>query len=225
MIRIILKASLMCWVIVLSFGVFFALVPDSADRFTGPVVALVMGAGFAVYAAAKFYRIRREGFDIGWFFAEQNGLWVIFTAVAAVILLFLGVVWLAAPQRFELLLDKHAMPVAAGLVVLFWLSLISTFLSWALVCFSQSIGYARLRDLKWMAGSFLLGVMWMGFFAVFCSLFLDVINDVFVRMSLQTRHYILAGFALVSTAAGLASGMLIDPKPLAAEDKKAGAHE
>lgn len=222
-IRIILKASLMCWVIVLSFGVFFALVPDSADRFTGPVVALVMGVGFAVYAAEKFYQVRREGFDIGWFFAEQSGLWVIFTAAAAVILLFLGVVWLAAPQRFELLLDKHAMPAAAGLVVLFWLSLISIFLSWALVCLSQTIGYARLRDLRWMAGSFLIGVMWIGFSAVFCSLFLDVINDVFVRMSLQTRRYILAGFALVATAAGLASGMVIDPKPLDAEDKKAGA--
>ena len=225
MIRIILKASLVCWVIVLSFGVFFALVPDSADRFTGPVVALVMGAGFAVYAAAKFYRIRREGFEIGWFFADHSGPWVIFTAVAAFILLFLGVVWLAAPQRFELLLDKHAMPAAAGLVVLFWISLISIFLSWALVCFSQSIGYARLKDLKWMAGSFLLGGMWMGFSVVFCSLFLDVINDVFVRISLQTRHYTLVAFTLAVTATGLASGMFIDPEPLAEEDNKTGAEE
>ena len=220
MIKTILKASLVCWVVVLSFGVFFALVPDSADRLTGPILSLVLGVAFAVYVAARIYRIRKEGFDIGWFLAEQHGPWLVFLAITAIVLLLLGVVWLVAPQRFDLILDKHAMPVAAALVILFWVSLIFIFLAWALVCFSQSVGYARLKDLRSMAMSFLVGVLWMAFAALFGSLFLEVINDEFVRISAPTQHYILSAFALTATAVGLASGMFIDPKPLDEEGGK-----
>ncbi len=215
--KTVLKISLTCWWIVLSYGLFFTFVPVSADGVTGTTISIVIGSGLLAYAGFRLYRIDKAGFESGWFLTQQHGLWLVFLLIAGCVLLILGVAWLVAPQRFELIFDRSAMPIAAAFVVLFWISLIFTFTAWSLACFSETVGYARINDYKWLIYGFLLGLLWLGFASGFCLLFLEVINDIFVRISTSARHDIAIVFALVVMAIGLYAGRYEDLKALAAD--------
>ncbi len=98
------------------------------------------------------------------------------------------------------------MPFAASLAVLFWFSLIFTFLGFSLVCFAQAVAYVRIKVFKGGAGSFALAAFWLALATLFCSLFLDVIDDNFLRLSGPTQNLILGLFALAVTFTGLVTG-------------------
>ena len=118
------------------------------------------------------------------------------------------------------LAEKHIMTFAKFLVLLFWIALTSTFLSWELICFSEATAYWRLGKSKSALGSFGLGILWLLFALFFLYLFLEVINDVFFRLSSTTQNWILVSFTVLSPVIGLWSGRYEDLARFADEEKQ-----
>jgi magnesium-transporting ATPase (P-type) len=217
--KAVLKASLICWGVIGAFVLFFSVVPTTTSPTVVAAFSMLLGFGFLALLGFRYRRLKKEGFEFGYFLAKQNGFWLLFLGFIGAALFLIGLVWLIAPQLIENSLEKSAMPFAAFLIVLFWFSLIFAFLGFALVCFSESVGYLRLKKIKWAAGSFAIAMFWLGLATVFCSLFLDVINDNFLQMSATTQNYILGAFALVATAIGLYAGRYRDLKELSSDDE------
>lgn len=217
--RTVLKASLICWGIIGAFVLFFSVVPTTISPIAVAVFSSLLGCSFFAILVFRYRRLKKEGFEFGFFLARQNGAWLLFLGFVGALLILIGAAWLIIPQYIENALENSAMPFAAFLVVLFWLSLIFAFLGFALVCFSESVGYLRLKKIKSGAGSFGIALFWLSLATLFCSLFLDVINDNFFRISATTQNYILLVFAVVSIAIGLYIGRYQDLKALASDDE------
>lgn len=220
--KAVLKASLICWGIIGAFFLFFSIVPTKKPV-AAAVFFMLLGSGFLALFVFRYRRLKKEGIDFGFFLAKQKGFWFLLSGFVGAVLFFIAALWLIAPQHIENFLEKSAMPIAAFLIVLFWFSLVFAFLGFALVCFSESVGYIRLKNFKWSAGSFGIGLFWLLLATLFCSLFLDVINDNFFQMSAKVQNYILISFALVATAIGLYSGRHQDLKTLS-KDKETNGH-
>ena len=218
--KTVLKASLFCWGIVTAFFIFF-LIPFEV---MGPVAAaafsMSLGGGSLLWLGLYVYRLnKKEGFDVGWFMIAHHGLWRLFLGVVGLALFLIGGFWFLLPRETERRLGEAAMPFAAFLVVLFWFSLIFTFLGFSFVCFAQSVAYVRIKDFKSGAGSFAISTLWLGLATLFCSLFLEVIDDNFLRVSGATQNLILGLFALCVAAAGIFAGGYKDLKKLLPEEE------
>ena len=213
--KTVLKTSLICWGIVLMFVLFLSLIPSNANPVVVAVCAMLVGSGCLMGFGFRLRRIRQEGFELGWFVGRQHGIGLSVLGLAGLASFLFGAAWFLVPQP---ILEKGAMSMAKVLVVVFWLSLVFAFLGFTLVCFSESVGYLRLKNFKWAAGSFALAVMWLGFATLFCSLFLDVINDNFLPLSATTQNYILGAFAFITAVIGLYTGRYQDLKNLSSEN-------
>ncbi len=207
---ILTKFSLICWGFI---GVFIAcllvvsLIP--ADYIV--VVSIILGLAILalfVYDLRKIYL--NEGFDFGWFLTIRKGYWRILLALVGLGLASVGLFAMIFPNLANELGEKHWLKFAKILVILFWTALTSTFLSWSLVCLSESTAYWRLKKGSKAMGSFGLGILWLLFAVLFLSLFLEVIDDIFFRLSAMAQNWILVLFAILSTAIGLWSGRFED---------------
>ncbi len=206
--KAVLKASVICWGVVVAFFLFFLVPLDALGPVAAALLSLLLGVGLLTWLGLYVRRLHRaEGFDVGRFLARRHSFWRVLAGAVGLALSVAGALSLAAPAQVTRQLEKGAMPLAAFLVVLFWFSLIFTFLGFALVCYAQSVGYLRVRNFKSGAGSFAVGVLWLGFATLFCSLFLDVINDEFLPLAGPTQNTILGVFALAVTVAGLVFGV------------------
>lgn len=210
--KTVLKASLFCWGIVLAFCLFFLIPFEMIGPVAVAMLSLSLGGGLLAWPGADIYRLhKKEGFEFGWFLIRHHGFRRLFSGATGLALFLIGGAWLLAPQQTERQLERGAMPFASFLIVLFWCSLIFTFLGFALMCYAESVGYFRIKDFKSGAGSFAIAVMWLGFATLFCSLFLGAIEDNFLSLSGATQNIILGSFALVVTAIGLCAGGLQRP--------------
>ena len=217
--RTVLKASLVCWGVVIAFFLFFSIPFELLSPVAAAFLSLSLGGGVLAWLGLYIYRLnKKEGFEFVWFLARKNGFWLLLLGAVGLTLFLTGGVWFLAPQQTERHLEKGAMPFAAFLVVLFWFSLIFMFLGWAVVCYAQSVGYFRIKDFKSGAGSFAIAILWLAFATLFCSLFLGVINDVFLTLSGPTQNIILGLFALVVTVIGLCAGGYEDLEKLLPEE-------
>lgn len=221
--RTILKVSLICWGIIGVFVLFFSVVPTTTSPVALAVFSMLIGFSFLGFLIFRYRRLKKEGFEFGFFLVRQNGIWFLFLGLVGTVLVLIGTAWLIVPEHIENALEKSAMPFASFLVLLFWFSLIFAFLGFALVCFAESVGYLRIKKFKNAAGSFAIAMFWLALSTLFCSLFLDVINDNFLKIAATTQNHLLFLFALASIIIGLYAGRFHDLKGLTSEDEKADA--
>lgn len=208
MSRFVLKFGIICWIFIKLFVAFLllaSLIPAAAFVY----VSTILGFGILAILAYHLRQIHlSEGFDLGWFLTVKKGYWRLLVGLFGLILFAAGMFGLIFPNLADELGEKHWLKFASVLVVLFWIALTSTFLSWSLVCFSQSVGSWRLGRPGF--GSFGLGFLWLLFAVLFLSLFLDVIDENFFRLSAVVQNWILGVFAVLSIIAGLVAGKFED---------------
>ncbi|HEX5709346.1 MAG TPA: hypothetical protein VFX96_18740 [Pyrinomonadaceae bacterium] len=218
--KTVLKASVFCWGIVVAFFIFFLIPFEVIGPSAAALLSMSLGGGLLVWLGLYVYRLhKKEGFDVGWFMVEHRGFWRLLGGAIGLALFLVGGFWFLAPREAELRLGEAAMPLAALLVVLFWFSLIFTFLGFALVCFAQAVAYARIKEFKSAAGSFALAAFWLALATLFCSLFLEVIHDNFLGLSVATQNLILGLFALAVTCGGLLAGVFQAVEKLLPEEE------
>lgn len=219
--RTVLKISLICWGIV-GVIVLFITVLRMITNPTAAVISVLIGGGFLVGVGLRLRRIKQENFESGFFLARQHGVWLLILGFVGLVLFLTGAFWFVARQQAEQVFETNATTAAKILVGLFWFSIIFAFLGFALTCFAESVGYWRLKNFKWAAESFALAMLWLAGATLFCSLFLNVINEVFFVLSATTQNYILGLFAVASVVIGLYAGRYQDLKALAADDDEIG---
>ena len=218
--KTVLKASVFCWGIVVAFHVFFLIPFEVMGGVAAAAFSMSVGGACLLWLGFYIYRLnKKEGFDVGDFMLAHHGFWRLFSGAVGLALFLIGGLWLLAPQETERRLGSAAMPFAKFLVVLFWFSLIFTFLGFSLVCFAESAAYLRIKNFKSGAGSFAVSTFFLGLATLFCSLFLQVLDDYFLRLSGATQNIILGVFALSVATGGLFVGVFKDLKKLLPEEE------
>lgn len=221
--KTVLKASVFCWGIVVAFFIFFLIPFEAMGGVAAAAFSTSLGGACLLWLGVYIYRLdKKEGFDVGEFMLAHHGFWRLFLGAVGLALFLIGGLWLLAPRETERRLEAGAMPLAAFLVVLFWFSLIFTFLGFSLVCFAQSAAYLRVKNFKSGAGSFATSTFFLALATLFCSLFLEVVDDNFLRLSGATQNVTLGLFALSAAAGGLLAGGVKDLKKLLPEEELKG---
>lgn len=216
--KLLLKASLVWWKIFVATVCAIVFI-KTADEVMSPVAAatfsMLLGGGYLASLGLYIYRLnKREGFEFGRFLARRKGFWLIFFGIVGMALFSIGCGWFLAPQMLEQQLGKNAMPFAAILIILFWFSLILTFLCFAVAGYAESIGYLRIRDFECSAGIFATATFSLGLSTLSCWLFLGVINDTLLSLSESIQHIILCLFALAVLTLGIFAGRYQDLEKL-----------
>lgn len=217
--RIVSKATLICWGFVCAFVIILSVIMVIPSGAVWIVSTLLGFALLALVGYSIFQIYKKEGFEFGWFLAVKKGYRHLFGGFIGLALFLFGILGIIVPQQTEQLAEMHAMKVAAVFVFLFWFALIFTFLGWALICFSESAGYLRLKKFKSSLGSFALGILMLLLALLFCSMFLDVINENFLSLSETVRNRTYICVALLTIGVGLFAGMYEDLEKLAEENQ------
>ena len=205
--KILVKIYLASCLIFLAFLSFFVVPVDTLGAAPSATAIVTGGIILAILALYIGLVHRREGIEFGWFLANRGGFWVICLAAFALLLFISGLLARIAPDAVVPAFERGAMPVAAVLVVVFWLALIYMFVFLAVPMFGDVATKMRAGMIKKALGSLGLGAICLGLAAVFFSLFTEVINDVFVRLSETARSSALWIFTFIVVAAGTIDGL------------------
>lgn len=181
--RTLIKIYSASCLIVLVF--FFILhLPWGLLPFSDGVNLALVGAvlvAFAAYYVIYFYR--REGFELGWFLADRWGFWIIALAILGLVMITCGIVIYSAPDVFVPAFEQGALPFGITIVSLFWLALIYMFGYLTIGMVARIVANARLLRPVDAAINAVIGLVCLGLTGVFFSLFLEVLNDIAVRIS------------------------------------------
>lgn len=222
--KVLLKIYSICCFIFIAFLILFS-IPFESIPFGGAVSSLFVGSVMAAIPALYIYRLnKREGIEFGWFLAMRNGFWLVSACAVGFGLFLLGLVWLVAPHVIEPALERGSMPVAAMLVIMFWAALIFIFLFLAVFTCAQCVGYIRVKQFKRSAGTFAVAAVCLALAALFCSLFLEVINDIFITLSGTTQNTILLVFVIFAVLSGIVLGSLRNLGDLLPDEDLAGSN-
>jgi hypothetical protein len=174
----------------------FFLIPVESLLFAPSVTAILVGGLLMALTGGYFARMFFSNtFEFGWFLANKHGFWVIIGICLGFMIFLSGLLMYIAPDAVEPAFERGAWPVAGMLVILFWFSLIFMFgfLSFSVV--GQCVAFARIRRIKSAFGTLALAVVCLAMTTLFVSLFLEVVNDVFIRVSDSTQWAIIWLFA------------------------------
>ena len=166
-------------------------------------------AGLAAYYTLYFYR--REGFEFGWFLANRLGFWVIAIAILGLVMVALGAAIYAAPQYYVPALEQGALTFGVAIVSLFWLSLIYLFGYLTIRMVARAVAGLRILDIAGAAVNALITLACLGLSTLFFSLFLEVLNDILVRIGIDNQWKAIWIFAAALTLAGIAFGVWKEP--------------
>ena len=212
--KILLKIYLASCLIVVGFFTFF-LIPWGLLPFSDAVNLMVVGGVvFAIPAAMAAYTIKREGFDLGWLLANRGGFWIVTAAVLGLVVFGCGTLLFVSPELFVPAFEQGALPFGIALVSLFWLALIFMFGYFAFRVLSEAAAYTRVLRFGSAFGGLALGLFCLGLAAVFVSLYLEVLNDILIRISEGSRSAATWTFAFVLFAISLAVGVIRKPEEL-----------
>ena len=217
--KILLRIYSASCVIVLGFFAFF-LIPWGLLPFSDAVNIITVGAvllGLAAFYIQYFYR--REGIDLGWFLANRGDLWAIAVGVLGLVAIFCGSLLYIWPELYVPAFEQGALPFGIAIVSLFWLALIFMFgyLSVGMVA-RVTAHIRRFAPIDAVLNA-LIAFVCLGLAGVFFSLFLEVINDIAIRISDGAQWkaiWIFAGSLLVS---GIAYGVWESPLKFIEDDK------
>lgn len=205
--KVLLKLYSIASIVVVAFFVFFS-VPWGILPFSDAVDLILVGA-FLV-GCAGFYTIylyRREGFEFGWFLLFRGGLWVISVASVGIAALVVGGLLLIWPELFANVLEQGALPFGILLVSLFWLALIFLLAYPAFGMIAMAAAYAREFKFVEMATHMMIALVCTALAAVFLSLFLEVLNDIFIRISTPAQWRLIWTFVGLLSSTGISRGL------------------
>jgi hypothetical protein len=209
--RTLVKVYSASCLIVLGFFVVLQLPWELLPFSDGVNIALV-GAFLVVFAAYYiFYFYRREGFELGWFLANRGGFWILTIAILGLVMITCGLVIYAAPQYFVPAFEQGALPFGIALVSLFWLALIYMFGYLTIGMVARVV--ANLRLLKFVEAviNALIALVCLGPAGVFFSLFLEVLNDILMRIAIPSQWTAIWIFAGAVVVTGVVYGVLKEP--------------
>jgi hypothetical protein len=207
--KILLKIYSASCAIVLAFFLFFSL-PLGLLPFSDAVNVMVVGSAIlALTGFYTFYFYRREGLELGWFLANRGGLWVITLAAFGIVLLICGMLLFVSPEDFVPALEQGALPFGIMIVSLFWLALIFMFgyLSFGMV--AKATVNVRVSRFGEAATYALIALVCLALAGVFFSLYLQVINDIAIRISVPYQWNAIWVFVGLLVVVGVVYGMRV----------------
>lgn len=204
--RTLLKIYSASCFILIGFVLFF-MIPFEALPFSSAVTGMLFGGIIlAIIAAYVFWIHKNEGFEFGWFLAIRGGFWIITLAFFALLVFLGGLMLFIVPQAVEPAFESGAMPAASMLVVLFWLALIFMFGFLSFVMIARTTALVRMIQIKKFFGSLAVAAICLVMAAVFFSLFVEVINDIFIHISVSAQWTAIWIFVGALVVAGIFHG-------------------
>jgi hypothetical protein len=197
--------------IVAAFFIFFQ-IPWGILPFSDAVNVMLVGGVMA--ACAGFYVLyihKREGFEFGWFLANRGGFWIIAAVTLGLVILACGILLFVSPEMFVPAFEQGALPFGIVLVSMFWLALIFMFAFLAFGMIGRATAYARLLRFSDVLVQALIASFCLALAGVFFSLFLEVLTDILIRISVNTQWRAIWVFVSVLTAAGIIQGLWKKP--------------
>ncbi|MEQ1762196.1 MAG: hypothetical protein ABL984_03515 [Pyrinomonadaceae bacterium] len=164
---------------------------------------------FAAYYTFYFYRL--EGFELGWFLANRWGFWIVAVAILGMVMITLGLAVYIAPQFYVPALEQGALPFGIAIVSLFWLSLIYLFGYLTVGMVARVVASLRLVSIADAAVNGLIALVCLGLAALFFSLFLEVLNDIMMRIGIANQWTAIWIFVGAVVIAGVIYGILKEP--------------
>jgi hypothetical protein len=198
-------------IIVLGFFAFFMVpwgilpVSDAVNIMTAGAVLL------ALVAYYFFYFYRREGMDLGWFLANRGGIWAIAVAVLGLAGLVCGTLLFIWPEMYIPAFEQGALPFGIAIVSLFWLALINMFAYLTFGLTAKTTAYVRLSQFTISLIYALIAIFCLFLAALFLSLYLEVINDIAIRISVPVQWNMIWIFTGLLLAAGIIHGFWKPP--------------
>jgi len=194
-------------------GFFFVLhLPWGLLPFSDGVDIALVGSALVAFAAYyTFYFYRREGFEFGWFLANRGGFWIVAIAILGLVMIVLGVAVYAAPEFYIPAFEQGALPFGIALVSLFWLALIYLFGYLTVGMIGRVVANLRILRLVDAAVNALISLVCLGLTTLFFSLFLEVLNDILIRIRVGSQWTAIWIFVGVVTLAGVGFGVWKEP--------------
>lgn len=171
-------------------------------------VGAVLLASACIYTG---YYYRREGFELGWFLAHRAGFWVLTIAALGAVTLGCGSLIYSAPHLFVPAFEQGALPFGVALVSLFWMALIYMFAYLAFGMAARVAAYCRVLQFWNAFINAAIALFCLALAAVFFSLYLEVIHDIVIRISVESQWNAIWAFVVMVTLAGVVYGMWKDP--------------
>jgi hypothetical protein len=197
--------------IVVGFFTFF-LIPWGLLPFSDTINIMVVGGGIVSLTAFYIaYLYRREGFELGWFLANRGGFWVITIGVLGLVIFFCGTLLFVSPNLFVPAFEQGALPFGVAIVSLFWLALIFMFAYLTFGMVARVTACVRMFLLVESLINALIALVCLGLSGVFFSLFLEVINDIAIRISVPVQWKAIWIFVGLLIAAGIIHGLREKP--------------
>jgi hypothetical protein len=206
--KVLLKIYSASCLIFAAFVLFFTIPLDSLGLLPSVMAMLFGGAILALLGLYVWSIHRREGLEFDWFLANRGGFWVICIGGFALSLFIAGILARIVPEAVVPAFERGAMPIAALFVVLFWLAIIYMFAFLTISMFGHSTANARKGLIKSSLGSLAIAAVCMGLAVLFFSLFTDVINDEFIRLTEATQRIAFWVFAAFLVGVGIIDGAL-----------------
>lgn len=198
-------------IVVSAFFIFF-LIPWGLLPFSEAVNVIVVGSAitaFVVFYVIYFYR--REGFELGWFLAHRAGFWVMTVGAIGLVLLLCGTLLFVSPELFVPAFEQGALPFGIAIVSLFWLALIFMFAYLTLGMIARVTACVRVFRFGESIINALIAIVCLALAGVFFSLFLEVINDIAIRISVPLQWNAIWIFTGLLIVAGVIHGFWENP--------------
>jgi hypothetical protein len=212
--KILLRIYSASCLIVLGFFTFF-LIPWGLLPFSDAANIIIVGAillGLAAFYVLYFYQ--REGLDVGWFMANRGGFWAITIGVLGLLAILCGGLLYVWPQLYVPAFEQGALPFGIAIVSLFWLALIFMFGYLTVGMVAMVTAHLRKFEFADALVNTLIALICLGLAGVFFSLFLEVINDIAIRISVAVQWNAIWVFVGALIAAGVVYGFWAKPSEL-----------
>lgn len=222
--KVLVKLYSISCIVVMAFFAFF-MVPWGIMPFSDGINLLIIGGilvGVTGFYTIYFYR--REGLELGWFLLFRGGMWVITVACIGLAALVCGALLLIWPDMFANVLEQGSLPFGILLVSMFWLALIFLLAYPAFGMAAQAAAHARELKFTQTVTTVLIAIVCTSLAAVFFSLFVEVLNDIFVRISIPMQWKAIWIFVGLLMGSGSIYGLWKGPKLVREEDENGGVN-
>jgi uncharacterized membrane protein len=209
--KTILKIYSACCLIIVGFFVFFS-IPFGLLPFSDGVNLMVAGGLILLVPGIHLiYTLRREAFDLGEYLARRGGFWMIVAAAFGLIAIGAGALVYAAPDSFIPAFENGALPFGMLLVSLFWIALVILMAFPAFSFIAIIAENVRSFRFKGIFFSLFIAFVCLGLSAVFVSLYLEVINDIAIRISQESQWRVIWIFVGAMLVSGTMYGLMKRP--------------